>query len=266
MDKSTKQRFLGGVVLLAGAALFLPLLFDGSKAGLPTPAAIPAKPTTPSVDDLAPKLDQQAAALDKAITDEHVEQTFFPVDAPPAVVEAVSNAADEQFKLVEPAQPMQAAEDAVSVQAVAEAKKLADEKAAQVQQEKERLARDAAAKAALAKTEQDKAKLAAAAAEKRKQEEAARLAAAEKAKQQATQASAKADAWVVQVASLSSKDKADELAAKLRASGYRANVGGGGSAWKVSVGPELNKDVANAIKQRLASEQGLNGFLVAYKP
>jgi len=73
---------------------------------------------------------------------------------------------------------------------------------------------------------------------------------------------------VVQVASLSAKEKADELVARLRSKGYRATAVYQTSMWKVVVGPELRKEVAESIKQRLAAdpELKLSGWVQAWKP
>lgn len=279
MDKAIKQRLLGAVVLVAGAALFLPLLFDGSGAGLPAREEIPAKPRTPTVDELAPKLDKQAAALAKSVEDTHAGQTFYPVDAPPPVVkdEPAPTAADESFEMVQPAKPVEPDSSAQATLAAAAAEKARQEKLASAKAAQDKLAlekkaqqdkqlaqeRDARAKA-------DAAEQARKAQEKLEQEK--RLA-AEKAKADAASKAAAAEslvpeAWVVQVASLSARDKADDLAGRLRKKGYRAMVHGGEGAWKVSVGPELRKEVATTIKQKLAADPDLklSGFLVAYKP
>ena len=51
MDTAIKQRILGGVVLLAGAAIFLPLMLDGTGAKLLSRLdPIPAHPVLPSAE------------------------------------------------------------------------------------------------------------------------------------------------------------------------------------------------------------------------
>lgn len=262
MEKAVKQRLLGGVVLVAGAALFLPMLLDGSGAPLTVPP-MPAAPPVPAVEAVAPKLDEQVQAADQAVDAAH---------AAPADVE--QDVAADAAAVTEPAKPVVDAklqaqarleDEKVAAQAKAAQAKLVQEKAAQ-----EKLAQAKAA--AQEKAAQDKA-----AQEKAAQEKAAKAAAAQKQSQTAAAAKpaeakpaavALPEAWVVQVASLSSRDKADELVKKLRQKNYRAVVHQQGSVWKVVVGPELRKEVAESIKSRLAADADLklNGWVQAYKP
>jgi cell division septation protein DedD len=158
------------------------------------------------------------------------------------------------------------------------ADKLAQDKASQDKAAQEKAAREKVA--ASQKAEQDKAKLAAesvARAEAAKKADAVKKAEAAKTAAAKTTATAKAapaaasalpEAWVVQVASLSAKDKADALVQKLRQKNYRAVVHQQGAVWKVIVGPELRKEAAESIKSRLAAdpELKLSGWVQAYKP
>lgn len=297
MDKGIKQRLLGGVVLVAGAALFLPLLFDSSGAGLPLKQELPAKPKAPTVEELAPKLEKQAAGLNQAVDEAHADQTFYPVTPPPSVKEdAVSTPADEKFALTQPAAPakpdasaLQKDEKAraeLAAKAAAEkatAEKLAADKAAEkAKQDKLEKAKqtdvakqDAAKKQELARkqAEDEKKQAAQREAEQREAEmkvaqAKADAARAEKAKAEKNKSEALPEAWVVQVASLGAKDKADELVTKLRKKGFRALAHNSGGAWKVTVGPELKREVADSIKQKLANdpELKLSGWVQAYKP
>lgn len=79
-----KQRLLGGVVLIAGAILLLPYAIENTGTGLPSKPQIPARPTVPAPDDMAPRLEQQQAELGKAVDEAHSDQNFYPVGGPAA--------------------------------------------------------------------------------------------------------------------------------------------------------------------------------------
>lgn len=258
MEKAIKQRLLGGLVLIAGAALFLPMLLDGSGAPLAVPP-MPAAPSVQGVEQVAPRLDAEVQAAEQSVNAAHEDRTFVDAaEAPVSVEEDVS--AD-------------AAATAVAATAdKAAADKLAQDKAAQDKAAQEKAV--ALKKAEQQKAEQEKARLAA---ESARKAEAAKKAELEKKAAEARAGSAKPvakpaatvpDAWVVQVASLSSRDKADALVSKLRQKNYRAVAHQQGAVWKVIVGPELRRDVADSIKSRLAAdpELKLSGWVQAYKP
>ena len=249
MDKAVKQRLVGGLVLIAGAALFLPMLLDGSGAELVVPP-VPAPPVVAGVEALQPKLEAEVVAAGQAVDEAQAGPVFH--DVTPAVPEAAvveDTPPDEAYHMAEAAAPavkasapVTAAETAAKDKLTADAARLAAQKA-----DAEKLLRDKAEK-----------------------ERLARLAAERKAKE-AAEAKPAADlpqAWVVQVASLSARDKADELVARLRSKGYRATAVYQTSMWKVVVGPELRKEVAESIKQRLAAdpELRLSGWVQAWKP
>ena len=60
MDTAVKQRLLGGIVLVAGAAVLLPLMLDGSGAKLlGRLEPMPAKPPVATVEQATPNLNQQ---------------------------------------------------------------------------------------------------------------------------------------------------------------------------------------------------------------
>ncbi|MDP2226660.1 MAG: SPOR domain-containing protein [Moraxellaceae bacterium] len=304
MEKAVKQRLLGGLVLVAGAALLLPVLLDGSGAELVLPPAPPA-PVVPAVQ--APVLDAELQAAEQAVAGAPDETAFLsvtPPDASSAVAEDVMPDAAAGF--AGPDTPVPA--DAASTAAVAEAsrqaalkvaqEKLASEKAAadKLAADKATAAKAQAEKMALDKTATDKAAAAKAATEKAaalEKERLLKLADAAKARAEAEKKAAAASAtssavtttpattqpasaaasdlpqaWVVQVASLSARDKADALVQKLRQKGYRAMVTGQAGAWKVLVGPELSKPVADAVRQRLAAdaELALSGWVQPWKP
>ncbi len=266
MEKAIKQRLLGGLVLVAGAALFLPMLLDGAGAPLAVPP-MPVAPTVAGVEQVAPRLDAEVQAAEQSITAAHEGSTFADNAEAPASTEEDVRA------------------DAAAVAAVAEkpaADQLAQDKAAQ-----DKAADDKAAslKAEQEKAAQEKARLAAETAKNveaaKKAEDAKKAALAKKAEAEKKTADTKAatakpaapaaalpEAWVVQVASLSAKDKADALVSKLRQKNYRAVAHQQGGVWKVIVGPELRRDVAESVKSRLAADPDLKltGWVQAYKP
>lgn len=294
MDIAVKQRILGGVVLLAAAILFLPVLLEGAGVQALRPPTPPSAPSTPTTQDLAPALQQQAQDMAKEISASHGEPTFYPVE--PAITEAPAPtpATPEQFRLQEPATRPAPSTDALAEQQLAA--NLAAEKAAKLKAEAaaaaaaqaklddQSVVKTAAEKKALAdKALAEKKALAdkkaaaeKAAAEKAKAEKlAAEKAAADKkaAAAQATKTptdpdSALPQAWVVQVARLNAPEKANALVEKLRAKGYRASSAGTGDSWRVIIGPELDKSVAESIKRRLAEDPQLklSGWIQAYRP
>lgn len=75
-------------------------------------------------------------------------------------------------------------------------------------------------------------------------------------------------AWVVQLGSFSSEENANSLNKKLRQSGYSAFVEplqhGGAKVYRVRVGPELRRSGAQAVRNRLQANMGLDGIVVPY--
>lgn len=300
MDIAVKQRILGGVVLVAAAVLFLPVVLEGAGVKALQPPAPPTPPTTPTTQDLAPALQQQAQGLAKDISASHGEPTFYPVEPVLGEEAAPTPATAEQFRLVEPAggKPAAAAAATPAEDKLAEQQLAANEAAKKAAQLKLQAATEAAAQArrdnaqATVQAEKNKAaeqKLTAekkAAAEKaaatrlaaEKKAAADKLAAEQAAAQKAAAqkpvaASADPDpalpqAWVVQVARLAAQDKANAMADKLRARGYRATVTGSADSWRVIIGPELDKGVAESVKRRLAEDPQLklSGWIQAYRP
>lgn len=265
MEKAIKQRLLGGLVLVAGAALFLPMLLDGAGAPLAVPP-MPVAPKVEGVEQVAPRLDAEVQAAEQSVNAAHEGSTF--AESPEAAVsteedvsaDAAATAVAEMPTADKVAQD-KAAQDKLAQAAQAKA---ATEKAAALKVEQEKAAQ---LKAAQQKAEQEKARLAAESAKKAEADKKTADAKAAASKP-ASPAAALPEAWVVQVASLSSKDKADALVGKLRQKNYRAVAHQQGGVWKVVVGPELRRDVADSIKSRLAAdpELKLSGWVQAYKP
>ncbi|MES3040875.1 MAG: SPOR domain-containing protein [Pseudomonadota bacterium] len=293
MDIAVKQRILGGVVLVAAAILFLPVVLEGAGVKALQPPAPPTPPSTPSTQDLAPAWQQQAQALAKDISASHGEPTFYPVEPALSEEAAPTPATAEQFRLVEPTgvQPAAAAvatnaKDKLAVQQLA-----ANQAAAKATQLKLQAAAEASAQAkrdnAQASVQSEKRKVAeqkltvekkavvekAAATKLAAEKAATQKAATQKAATQKAAAFADPDpalpqVWVVQVARLNAQDKASAMVDKLRARGYRATVTGSADSWRVIIGPELDRSVAESVKRRLAEDPQLklNGWIQAYRP
>lgn len=269
MEKAIKQRLVGGLVLIAGAALFLPMLLDGSGSELVVPP-MPEPPKVAGVDRLDPQVEADVKAAEQAVDEAQAGPVFHDVTPPAQPEPAEDTPPDESYALAQaPAQPASPAPTQASVAEKAASATVADKaaaaqaaKVAAQKAEADRLAREKAEKERLARIE----------AERKAQE--ARKAAEVTTKPAATApvpvkpAANLPQAWVVQVASLSARDKADELVARLRAKGYRATLVHQSGMWKVLVGPELRKEVADSIKQRLAAdpELRLSGWVQAWKP
>jgi DedD protein len=285
MEKAVKQRLVGGLVLIAGAALFLPMMLDGAGSELVVPP-MPQPPKVAGVEEVRPRLEGEVVAATAAVDEAQADPVFHDVTPPAAVDSVEETPPDEAFVQAQaPALPAQAAPvvAAPTVAAPASTKPVASVADKQTQA---RLAAEKAAAAETARLAAQKAEIERLAREKLEKERLTKLAAekkAQEAKQKAAQvasvttkpvttaAKPAADlpqAWVVQVASLSTRDKADELVTRLRAKGFRATVAQQSGNWKVMVGPELRKEVADSIKQRLAADPDLklSGWVQAWKP
>lgn len=275
MEKAVKQRLVGGLVLIAGTALFLPMLLEGTGADLTVPP-LPAPPVVAGVEALQPQLAPEIQAANQSVDEAQAQPEFHEVVpvAPEAGVEETPP--DDAYKLAEtpatPVAPVAAAASVAKLAAVTPsvpAKQAADKAAAETARltaqkaDAERLAREKADKERLARLDMEKKARAV------KQGIAQPVIKPVASTMVATKPAANLpEAWVVQVASLSARDKADELVVRLRRKGYRAAVMHQSGMWKVLVGPELRKEVAESIKQRLAAdpELHLSGWVQAWKP
>jgi DedD protein len=83
-----------------------------------------------------------------------------------------------------------------------------------------------------------------------------------------TIAAASLQGWMIQVGSFASRDNALSLRDQLRASGFSALVESvddqGRASYRVRVGPEIDRVGAEAVRQRLRDELGLNGIVVTH--
>ncbi|MBP7229457.1 MAG: SPOR domain-containing protein [Moraxellaceae bacterium] len=275
MEKAIKQRLVGGLVLIAGAALFLPMVLDGSGSDLVVPP-MPQPPKVANVEDIQPHLESEIAAASASVDAAQAGPVFHEV-VPAATASAVEDVApDDAYALAQaPAQAATATATAVIAPSVADKQaqaRLATDKAAAA--EADRAAAKKAEADRLAREKIEKERLEAGKKAQEAKQKVAQLQAAAKPvavaplTAPAKPAANLPEAWVVQVASLSARDKADELVTRLRAKGFRATVVHQSGNWKVLVGPELRKEVAESIKQRLATdpELKLSGWVQAWKP
>lgn len=283
MEKAIKQRLLGGLVLVAGAALFLPVLLDGSGASLTIPP-MPVAPEVATVEDMAPRLDQKVAAADQEVEAAHAGRDAAPADAVNADAGAATGATTETGSDVTPDAAALAAEGGVAAAVPARAPapekpvviaRPVPEKAVVAAKPPAAVPEKAVVAAKPPVTAPDKAvaagKLPASVPEKpvvtaKPVPEKAVAAAKTPA---ATPEKAVASAWVVQVANLSSREKAQTLLQQLRRKGYPAVLNQQGGNWKVMVGPELSREVALAMKNRLNADGDINvddAWVQAYKP
>lgn len=238
MEKATKQRILGALVLLAGAGLFLPIILDG-KGKEVTMAPIPQPPAVPTIEQLhtPPVVTQEPVATSAPVEDGKViaepvpPSEGKPVDEVNPVISSV------------PVKPVE--------QTPAKHKPKVDAKLEEKRKHQEALDKEAHQKAlALAK-------------EKQKAADLKKIADLKKANEKVKEAVvvkkmvALPKAWLIQVASLSNKEKAQELMSKLRAKKYRAQMFQSGSVWKVTIGPELDKDIADSIKVKISQDADL---------
>ena len=269
MEKVTGQRVLGGVVLVAAAILFLPMVLEGAGVAALQPPEIPAKPAVPTANDLAPALQDQAAELEKSIADSHGEPTFYPVQPTTQVAPKTTEDVPERFRLAGESEAKSAPASAVAKPAEAKPTSSAPPVAVKAKAADVKIATTPVAEAK-AKPEVKPVSKPAAKIESKPVAKAEVKAEPKPAAQAETKPLGQGmpSAWVVQVASLSSKASADDLVARLRKKGFRASAVEQSGVFKVSVGPELDRGIAESLKQRLSAdaELKLNGFIVPYRP
>ena len=72
--------------------------------------------------------------------------------------------------------------------------------------------------------------------------------------------------WVIQLGSFKNKENALRLVNKLRTSGYRAFIQQASSHTQVFVGPENKQNSARSLKSKIEAELHISGIVVSYKP
>lgn len=149
MDTAIKQRILGGVVLLAGAAMFLPLMLDGTGAKLLSRLdPIPVQPVIPGPGKAAPDTEAQSRSAEQAVDEAHEDATeFYPVGE--QVTAGTIPATEPPVSLAKTPEQL-AAEEAARKRAqdlLSSPDEISPEEAAQQQRAADKLARDMAAHA-----------------------------------------------------------------------------------------------------------------------
>jgi DedD protein len=76
----------------------------------------------------------------------------------------------------------------------------------------------------------------------------------------------KSAVWVIQMGSFKNKEKALRLVNKLRLNGYHAFIQQIASDTQVFVGPESKPHAARALKHQIEAELHITGIVVSYKP
>jgi len=135
-------------VLLAGAAMFLPLMLDGTGAKLLSRLEpIPAQPVIPGSEKVTPDLDAQAQTAEQAVDEAHEDATeFYPVGEP--VTAAAPTTTEPPAALAKTPEQL-AAEEAARKRAqdlLSSPDEISPEEAAQQQRAADKLARELASR------------------------------------------------------------------------------------------------------------------------
>jgi DedD protein len=251
--KRARRRLVGAIALALAAAVGLPMLLDSepnkSLAGdiaiqIPSkdkaaPLPAPSEPVAPAAQ--APARDKAVAAEDSVDRDEEVLQSPPPVTAPVAVKPAPAVIKPEH----KPEPPKAKAEPKPEPKLEHKAEHKEEHKLAEKTEK--------ADKPVKPKLEDKPAK---------PHEDTRALAILEGKADKADKAEKPADAGsqkvVLQVAALSSQEKAAELQAKLRGAGISSHLEKAGELIKVKIGP-LSKEEADKVRAKLG-RIGLSGF------
>ncbi|HNA22542.1 MAG TPA: hypothetical protein PLN40_14130, partial [Agitococcus sp.] len=138
MDTAVKQRLLGGIVLVAGAAVLLPLMLDGSGAKLlGRLEPMPARPAVATVEQVKPDLNQQQLEAEDDISQNQGQDTPF---------YSLSKPSDPEQMVAEGKTPQQIADDLAAqkraAQLLAATEEITPELAHQQKAEADKLERD----------------------------------------------------------------------------------------------------------------------------
>jgi DedD protein len=260
--KRARRRLVGAIALALAAAVGLPMLLDSQPKPLAGDIAI----QIPSKDKAAPlpapsEPAAQTPARDKTVAlEDSVDKGEEVLQAPPAAKPEPKPAQESIVR--EPVKPVQLKADALKPEHKAEHKpepkpehkepakpehKLADKSDKTDKAEK-------ADKPAKPKTDDKPAK---------SHDDVRAMAilegkAADKAEKAEKPAEASSQRFVLQVAALSSQEKAAELQAKLRGAGISSHTEKAGELIKVKIGP-LSREEAEKVRAKLG-RIGLSGF------
>ena len=295
MLMNSKQRWMGGVVLLGGGVLLAALLLKGKEEihqnnirtsdlveqvqqqkKNPQPeadAVVQLQPLTVDVATEQRLLAEQRRAREKAVAEQEARAAEFLAMQQQAEAEAARKAAEE-YAALNAHRTSQQSSDNIPPELVEDEKtkqkRLAEEKKLTAdQQAAEQKKADEKRKAEEAKKAEEKRKLEAdkkaqeakKAEEKRKAEEAKK--AAEKKQDEQKKAETKKEGkpngqWMVQVALAANPANADAIAAKLRAEGYSVTKSPTSKGVRIMVGPAKSREAADDLRKKVNSDPALN--------
>lgn len=241
LDNTFKQRMVGALVLIALAVIFLPMLFSRQdemrEVRVEAPAA-PQAPVQPQVQVQPVQVpDQQPVAEEPVPEDADMAQEQTSEALPPAATAPAAAAhkpAVVAAPTTKPSMPIGAAPGKAPATAASGSASASMANAAP--------AKPAAAPAAQAAP-------------------GAQATAPSKIDTNGLPVS-----WSVQLASLSSRDGAENLQKTLRTQGYNAYVRSADGKNRVYVGPLVDRAEAERLRDTLNRQQSLKGFVVRFEP
>lgn len=232
LDNPFKQRMVGALVLIALAVIFLPMLFsrqDEMREVRVDAPAVPQAPVQPQVQVQPVQVPQQQPVAQEPVpegADMAEEQTSAPLP-PAASVSAPVNAPANVPKPTAVA-PATASKPSMPIGGAAPSKPATTPPPAVGTASKP----VAAAPSAPTKIDPNGLPV----------------------------------SWSVQLASLSSRDGADNLQKTLRTQGYNAYVRSADGKNRVYVGPLVDRAEAERLRDTLNRQQSLKGFVVRFEP
>lgn len=239
MQTKTKHRIIGGIVLLAIVAIFLPLLFHNSRPSmdLKLSTQVPSAPAKPQVQLQLPALDNAKGSGEKS---HHKKPQSMKAAAQetPAITQHILNTAPA------PAIAPKAAEEITQ----SHSKKAAPKP---VKKSLPKSSSQSASKAKVVKPASVKSK----------------PAKPHKTSQKLLQSSVP-QAWTIQIASFTKPDNAKRLVKRLRDKGFdvytRQNQSGRRTITRVFVGPIINQAKVKKMKRQLKQQFQLKGVIRRY--
>ncbi len=268
MNVKAKQRIIGGLVLLAVLAIFLPVLFHSSRPSeqLKLSTNIPKQPASPNVQLQLPAASQAATA---ASTQETVPSSMNTMQAEGQDFAAPADMTPNRNKQAASAIPNTKVKTVNLTKTQAHQSKKPSVKTTATKTRAKHAKTKVMAKAA-PKVNKPVAK-------KITKKTVARKPAVKKANATALTsrstnpvATSMPKAWVVQIASFSDRSNATRLMKKLRAKGFDTYIRTGAlktgkSVSRVYVGPEIQRVKIKRIQRKLKREFKLNGIIRQYK-
>jgi len=235
LDNTFKQRMVGALVLIALAVIFLPMLFSRQdemrEVHVDAPAA-PQVPVQPQVQVQPVQVPQQQPVAQEPIpqdADMAEEQTSAPL--PPAAHVNVPASASASAPKPTAVAPATGSKPSMPIGAAAPSKPAATPPPTVASAAKPTVAAPAPV-AAPSKIDPNGLPV----------------------------------SWSVQLASLSSRDGADNLQKTLRTQGYNAYVRSADGKNRVYVGPLVDRAEAERLRDTLNRQQSLKGFVVRFEP